>query len=136
MELLENSKYRVSTYLEYFNKSSDDDTQGIKEADVLDMLVQWEDYADKNKADAAYAYMRDLYRLVICIRDQGKQMLNSAYSYLYIPTTISNFKDETTQKVFWLERFGVSQGKDELTEEEQLVVRTKGADVYWQNVEY
>lgn len=90
----------------------------------------------KDGNEVAYAYMRELYKLVLNIRDYGGTMLESAYSYFYIPSTISNFDDSTVQQVFWLERLGVTEGDDELTYEEQNKTRTKGIDTEWQNLEY
>ena len=132
--LYEYASYRVDTYKDYFNKKDKDDKTAIKEADVLDMLVQWEEYGN-NGNETTYAYMRDLYKLTLFIRESGS-MLENAYTYLYIPYTISNFDDATTQKIFWLERLGVSLGEDELNEDEQKVTRTKGNEIYWQNLEY
>ncbi len=40
------------------------------------------------------------------------------------------------KKSFGLKDFGVSQGEDELTEEEQLKTRTKALESKWQNLEY
>lgn len=140
MILTENPRYRVSTFEKYYNKV-DEETKGLKEADILDMLIKWEDYANKGN-EVAYAYMRDLYKLTIFIRDSESTkngnggMLETAYSYLYIPSTISNYDDGTIQKIFWLERIGVTQGEDELNEREQNVVRYKANEVRWQNLEY
>lgn len=140
MNLRENPKYRVSTFEKYYNKI-DEETKGLKEADILDMLIKWEDYANKGN-EVSYAYMRDLYKLTIFIRDSESKeggsggMLETAYSYLYIPSTISNYDDGTIQKIFWLERIGVTQGEDELNEREQNVVRYKANEVRWQNLEY
>ena len=86
--------------------------------------------------EAAYAYMRELYKLTINIRDHGGTMLDSAYNYLYIPSAIGNFDDSTLQRIFWLERLGVTAGDDELTEYEQETMQTKANDTKWQNVEY
>lgn len=135
MKLKENPKYRVDTYKDYFNKIEDTEATGLKEADALEMLIQWESLGD-NGNDTAYAYMRDLYKLILFIRDDGKTMLENAYTYLYIPSTISNYDDATIQKIFWLERLGVSQGEDELNEDEQNTLRTKANEIYWQNLEY
>lgn len=132
MKLKETAKYRVSTFKKYFNGNEEN---GIKENDVLDMLVQWESYAQKGGDEVTYSYMRDLYKLILYIKASGS-MLNSAYNYLYISPNISNYSDEVLQKIFWLERFGVSQGEDELTEEEQNKTRTKALDSKWQNLEY
>lgn len=140
VELKENPRYRVKSFEKYYNKI-DEDTKGLKEADILDMLIQWEDYANKGN-EVAYAYMRDLYKLTIFVRDSQSTatgdggMLETAYSYLYIPSTISNYDDGTIQKIFWLERIGVTQGEDELNEKEQNVVRYKANEVHWQNLEY
>lgn len=134
MQLNEKSSFRVDTFKDYYNKSNNGDP-GIKESDVLDMLVQWEDFANKGGDNTTYAYMRDLYKLTLFIRDT-KQMYESAYSYLYIPSTISNYDDATLQKIFWLERLGVNQGEDELTEEEQKTMRLKAITTRWQNLEY
>lgn len=137
MDLKENPHYRVNTFKNYYNKL-DKETKGLKEADILDMLIQWEDYAVKGN-EVSYAYMRDLYKLTIFVRDSEKKaggMLETSYSYLYIPSTISNYDDATTQKIFWLERIGVTQGEDELNEREQNIVRYKANEVKWQNVEY
>lgn len=100
MELHENAKYRVSTFKKYFNSQ---DENGIKENDILDMLVQWENYAQKGGDEVTYSYMRDLYKLILYIKEDTS-MLDSAYKYLYISPNISNYKDETLQKIFWLER--------------------------------
>ena len=40
------------------------------------------------------------------------------------------------KKSFGLKDFGVSQGEDELTEDEQLKTRTKALESKWQNLEY
>ena len=100
MELHEKAKYRVSTFEKYFNSQ---DENGIKENDILDMLVQWENYAQKGGDEVTYSYMRDLYKLILYIKEDTS-MLDSAYKYLYISPNISNYKDETLQKIFWLER--------------------------------
>ena len=137
MILKENPKYRVSTFEKYYNKINEEN-KGLKEADILDMLIQWEDYANKGN-EVAYAYMRDLYKLTIFVRDSEsskKNMLESAYTYLYIPSTISNYDEGTLQKIFWLERIGVTKGEDELSEKEQNIVRYKANEVRWQNLEY
>lgn len=135
MTLEENPHYRVSTYKKYYNNINKS-VKGLKESDILDMLIQWEDYAIKGN-EVSYAYMRDLYKLTIFVRENSKDsMLESAYSYLYIPSAISNYDDGTIQKIFWLERIGVTQGEDELNEREQKVVRYKANDLEWQNLEY
>ena len=100
MELHEDARYRVSTFSKYFNSQ---DENGIKENDILDMLVQWENYAQKGGDEVTYSYMRDLYELILYIKEDTT-MLDSAYKYLYISPNISNYKDETLQKIFWLER--------------------------------
>ena len=137
MNLVEKPKYRVSTFEKYYNKINEEN-KGLKEADILDMLIQWEDYANKGN-EVAYAYMRDLYKLTIFVRDSESSknnMLKTAYSYLYIPSTISNYDEGTLQKIFWLERIGVTKGEDELSEKEQNIVRYKANEVRWQNLEY
>lgn len=137
MNLKENPRYRVNTFQKYYNKL-DEDTKGLKEADILDMLIQWEDYAVKGN-EVSYAYMRDLYKLTIFVRESEKEdggMLKTSYTYLYIPSTISNYDDATIQKIFWIERIGVTQGEDELNEREQNIVRYKANEVEWQNLEY
>lgn len=108
MELHEDAKYRVSTFKQYFNSQ---DENGIKENDILDMLVQWENYAQKGGDEVTYSYMRDLYKLILYIKEDTS-MLDSAYKYLYISPNISNYKGETLQKIFWLERLrGITGGR-------------------------
>ncbi len=135
LELKERAAYRTETFKEFFDKKSEEDPPAIKEADVLNMLIQWEKYGDESN-EVAYAFMRELYKLIIEIRDSGKGLMEKSYSYLYIPYTISNFDDATTQLVFWTERLAATEGDDELTEAEQLQTRTKGYEPRWQNLEY
>lgn len=136
VDLYENASYRVQSFVEYFNKTNVSGKEGIKEADVLDMLIQWEEQAKKGGNEVSYSYMRDLYKLVINIRDFGGTMLESAYNYLYIPSTISNYSDATVQKIFWLERLAASKGEDELTLKEQERTKTRATEIEWQNLEY
>lgn len=50
MTLSENASYRVETFKKYFNKSDNSgDEDGIKENDVMNMMLQWEDNADKGR---------------------------------------------------------------------------------------
>lgn len=99
--------YRTDYYKEYFSKVNDPDHVGIKEADILTMMLKWEEYA-RSGVDTAYAFMRDLYKLVIYTRERfsgdAAQILDSAYSYLYVPDTIWEFREGISQEAFWTER--------------------------------
>ena len=101
------ASYRADYYKEYFSKVADPTHVGIKEADVMTMMLNWEEYA-RSGNETAYAFMRDLYKLVIYIRERFSgdeaQILDTAYTYLYIPDTIWEFREGVTQEAFWTER--------------------------------
>ncbi len=103
----EKAGYRTDYYKEYFSKVNDPTHVGIKEADILTMMLKWEEYA-RSGVDTAYAFMRDLYKLVIYTRERfsgdDAQILDSAYSYLYVPDTIWEFREGISQEAFWTER--------------------------------
>ena len=134
----EKPSYRTEYYKEYFSKI-DAERAGIKEADVLTMMLKWEEFANSGN-DTAYAYMRDLYKLIIYIREKydGGQILSTAYSYLYVPDTIWEFREGISQEAFWTERLAADMpGKpDALTDEELDKVLVKKEEIAWQVLDY
>ena len=52
--------------------------------------------------------MRDLYKLVIYTRErfsgEDAQILDTAYTYLYVPDTIWEFREGISQEAYWTER--------------------------------
>lgn len=152
LNLVEHSNYRVDYYKEYFStfdsKNSKNKNPGIKENDVLTMMMQWEEYGRAGNEDA-YAFMRDLYKLIMLNRQKGIELkeagdeaykeyiLDGAYSYFYIPETIWGFDDTITQRAYWTERLASEvTGDDALTLEEQATVKTRKDVLRWQNVDY
>ena len=136
----ENPTYRTTYYKEYFSKINDPNA-AIKEADILTMMLKWEEYA-RSGTDTAYAYMRDLYKLVIYVREKFRgadaQMLETAYTYLYIPDTIWEFREGISQEAFWTERLAAEMpgNADALSQEELDYVRVKKDDISWQILDY
>lgn len=136
----ENPTYRTQYYKEYFSKINDPNA-GIKEADILTMMLKWEEFA-RSGNDTAYAYMRDLYKLVIYVREKFKgsdpQILDTAYTYLYVPDTIWEFREGISQEAFWTERLAAEMpgNADALSQEELEFVRVKKDDISWQILDY
>lgn len=138
----QNPIYRVEYYKDYFSRYENREP-GIKEADVLTMMMKWEEYA-KSGNDTAYAFMRDLYKLIMYIRQTGidnenneDYILSTAYSYLYIPDTIWEFREGIAQEAFWTERLASElYGDDAMTQEELNRVRVKKDEISWQIVDY
>lgn len=159
----ENPTYRTEYYKDYFSKVKDAEP-GIKEADVLSMLMNWEEYGAKG-IDSAYNFMRDLYKLILYTREKGKDfdenerpnfwnedgtinlnflswrnpyILKNAYTYLYVPETIWSFREGKTQEVFWIERLTAKEygNPDAMSQEEQEKVITKNNDISWQLLDY
>ena len=98
----EKPNYRVELYEKYFSKPQNDIEAAIKEADIITMIVRWEKLGEAGN-DSAYVFIRDLYKLVMCIRDSGA-ILPTAYSELYVPETYWDFHEGVTQQAFWTER--------------------------------
>lgn len=67
----ENAIFRTEYYKQYFSKVAGKEP-GVKEADVLSMLMTWEEYGNKG-VSSAYNFMRDLYQLVMHLREKGKE---------------------------------------------------------------
>ncbi len=161
--IVENPTYRTEYYKDYFSKVKDAEP-GIKEADVLSMLMNWEEYGAKG-IDSAYNFMRDLYKLILYTREKGKDfdenerpsfwnedgtinsnfltwrnpyILKTAYTYLYVPETIWSFREGKTQEVFWIERLTAKEygNPDAMTQEEQEKVVTKNNEISWQLLDY
>ena len=133
-QITENPLFRTNTYEKYFSDPEDTEP-AIKEADIINMLLKWEEYADGGNV-TAYNFMRDLYKLVLYIRDSGG-VLSTAYSYLYMPETIWGFDEGVTQEAYWTERLAAGiHSQDPLTEEEQEKFITKKNEIYWQIVDY
>lgn len=131
----ENPSYRIEYYKAYFSKYEEREP-GIKEADVLTMMMKWEEFA-KSGNDTAYAFMRDLYKLIMYIREAGDQILGTAYTYMYVPDTIWEFREGISQEAFWTERLAAElYGDDALTEEELRKVRVKKEEIAWQILDY
>ena len=136
----ENPTYRTHYYKEYFSKINNPEA-GIKEADILTMMLKWEEFA-RAGTDTAYAYMRDLYKLVIYVREKFKgsdpQILDTAYTYLYVPDTIWEFREGISQEAFWTERLAAEMpgNADALSQEELEYVRVKKDDLAWQILDY
>lgn len=134
--------YRVEYYKEYFSKY-ENEISGIKEADVLVMMMKWEEFA-KSGNDTAYAFMRDLYKLIMYIRQKGidkndkeEYILPTAYSYMYVPDTIWEFREGVSQEAFWTERLAANMaGDDALTAEELNKVLVKKEEIAWQILDY
>lgn len=137
-EINEKPAYRTEYYREYFSKVKNQEA-GIKEADVLTMMLKWEEFADAGN-ETAYAYMRDLYKLIIFIREkfEGKQILDTAYSYLYVPDYVWEFREGISQEAFWTERLAAEMpgGADALTDEELKTVKVRKNEIEWQIVDY
>lgn len=137
-EIDEKPSYRTEYYKEYFSKVKNQEA-GIKEADVLTMMLKWEEFADAGN-ETAYAYMRDLYKLIIFIREkyEGNQILDTAYSYLYVPDTIWEFREGISQEAFWTERLAAEMpgAPDALTDEELKKVKVRKDDIEWQVLNY
>lgn len=161
--IVENPTYRTEYYKDYFSKVKNAEP-GIKEADVLSMLMNWEEYGAKG-IDSAYNFMRDLYKLILYTREKGKDfdenerpnfwnedgtinlnflswrnpyILKNAYTYLYVPETIWSFREGKTQEVFWIERLTAKEygNPDAMTQEEQEKVVTKNNEISWQLLDY
>lgn len=130
--ITENAKYRYDLYSKYFSKVGNSEP-AIKEADIMTMLMSWEKYAEGN--ETAYAFMRDLYKLVMCIRKNGR-ILDTAYSYLYLSDSIWDFDEGITQMKFWTERLAAEPSEDSLSQEEQKRMKVKKDEIYWQVVDY
>lgn len=132
----ENPSYRTSYYKEYFSKI-DKETAGIKEADVLTMMLKWEEFAEAGN-ETAYAYMRDLYKLIIYIRESQDVILESAYSYLYVPDTIWEFREGVSQEAFWSQRLAAEMPgmPDALTDDELNTVKVRKDEIEWQILNY
>lgn len=132
--------YRTNYYKEYFSKVGNQEA-GIKEADVLTMMLKWEEFAEAGN-ETAYAYMRDLYKLIIFIREKfegdDEQILKAAYSYLYVPDTIWEFREGITQEAFWTERLAAEMPgyPDALTDEELKTVKVRKDEIEWQVLDY
>lgn len=127
----EDATYRTELYNKYFSKYGKGEP-AIKEADVMTMLLAWEKYAENN--DTAYNFMRDLYKLIMCIRKNG-DILDTAYSYLYLSDSVWDFDEGITEMAFWTERL-VSSAEDSLSAEEQDKMKVKKDQIYWQVVDY
>lgn len=127
----EDAKYRTELYKNYFSEYGNGEA-AIKEADIMNMLLTWEKYAENN--DTAYNFMRDLYKLVMCIRENG-YVLDTAYSYLYLSDSVWDFDEGITQLAFWTERL-VSSDEDALSSKEQEKMKVKKNQIYWQVVDY
>ncbi len=147
----ENAKFRTEYYKQYFSKVAGKEP-GVKEADVLSMLMSWEEYGNKG-VSSAYNFMRDLYQLVMHLRTKGEQyeeahsgdadyenpyILKTAYTYLYLPETIWGFREGKTQEIFWTERLAAKENgnPDALSLEEQEKVVTKDNEISWQIMDY
>ncbi|MBQ8298948.1 MAG: M23 family metallopeptidase [Clostridia bacterium] len=134
--------YRVEYYKDYFSKYENSEP-GIKEADVLSMMMKWEEFA-KSGNDTAYAFMRDLYKLIMYIRQKGidednidDYILSTAYSYLYVPDTIWEFREGISQEAFWTERLAAEMyGDDAMSKEELKKVLVKKEEIAWQILDY
>ena len=134
-DINEQPTYRVNLYKKYFSSGNEEQTPLIKEADVMSMLMRWEE-AGIDGTESAYVFMRDLYKLVMYIRDEGR-VLETAYSYLYIPDSIWDFREGITQEAWWTERLAAdSYGPDKLSEEEQEKIIVKKNEISWQIVDY
>ena len=159
-KITEKPKYRTEYYKDYFSKVKNAEP-GVKEADVLSMLMNWEEYGAKG-IDSAYNFMRDLYKLILYTREKGKDfeitgqrpnffenpeafinwrnpyILKNAYTYLYVPETIWSFREGKTQEVFWIERLTAKEygNPDVMTQEEQEKVVTKNNEISWQLLDY
>ena len=158
--ITENPKYRTEYYKDYFSKVKNAEP-GIKEADVLSMMMNWEEYGAKG-ISSAYNFMRDLYKLIMYTREKGKDfevtghrpnffenpeafinwrnpyILKNAYTYLYVPETIWSFREGLTQEKFWMERLTAKEygNPDAMSQEEQEFVMTKNNEISWQLLEY
>lgn len=158
--ITEKPTYRTEYYKDYFSKVKNAEP-GVKEADVLSMLMNWEEYGAKG-IDSAYNFMRDLYKLILYTREKGKDfevtgnrpnffenpeafinwrnpyILKNAYTYLYVPETIWSFREGKTQEVFWMERLTAKEygNPDAMSQEEQEKVVTKNNDISWQLLDY
>lgn len=133
-QISEQSQYRVKMFSKYFSNVAVD-KYAIKESDSMNMLLAWEKYAEGS--ETAYAFMRDLYKLIMCIR-QNDGILKTGYTYMYLDDSVWDFDDGITQMAFWTERLaaeGTGQG-DALTQAEQKRMRTKKDNIYWQVVDY
>lgn len=127
----EKAHYRVDYYKDYFSQYENAEPR-IKEADILEMMIEWEKLG-MNGEESAYVMMRDLYKLIMYTRDAG-YILGQNYSYLYVPETIWNFREGITQEAFWTERLA-TRG-DPLTAEEQKKIIVKKNEIAWQVVDY
>ncbi len=132
--------FRTGYYNKYFSKVLDKYGKvvrdpAIKEEDVITMLMSWERYG-KEGEESAYVFMRDLYKLIMYIRDDGG-ILETAYNYMYIPEHIWDFREGITQEAFWTERLASEiSGPDALTQEEQKKLLVTKTELAWQIVDY
>lgn len=133
-EISEQSQYRTKMFSKYFSNVAAD-KYAIKESDSMNMLLAWEKYAEGS--ETAYAFMRDLYKLIMCIK-QNDGILKTGYTYLYLDDSIWDFDDGITQMAFWTERLAAeSTGQDDaLSQAEQKRMKTKKDNIYWQVVDY
>ncbi len=137
----ENPSYRTKYYKDYFSRI-DKKTSGIKEADVLTMMLKWEEFANSGN-ETAYAYMRDLYKLIIYIRESRSifgdlTILENAYSYLYVPDTIWEFREGISQEAYWTQRLAAEMPgmPDALTDDELNTVKVRKDEIEWQILNY
>lgn len=131
----ENPTYRVNMYDKYFSSPEKNKEAAIKEADVLAMLMKWEEYGNAGN-ETAYASMRDLYKLIMYIKENDG-ILDTAYSYLYLPDSIWDFREGITQEAWWTERLASDlYGDDALTIEDQKRIIVRKNEMSWQIVDY
>ncbi len=112
----EDASYRIEYYKDYFSAPKAADPRpgfenelgepGIKEADVLAMLMNWEEQGTKG-LDSAYTCMRDLYKLIIYMRDKGRWYEEN-----------SDKKDSSAWQSFWQKLLEKISNNQIITEED------------------
>lgn len=137
LNITEHADFRIDYYKEYFSdpENESENPNLIKESDVMSMFLKWEEYAEKG-VDTAYVFIRDVYKLVNFMKSEGV-IHNQAYSYMYIPEDIWDFREGITQESYWTQLLAADLwGADSLEQDELETMRVKKDVIKWQQLDY
>lgn len=133
----EDATYRTEYYKDYFSNpdGESESPSAIKEADVMSMFLKWEEYGE-NGVDTAYVFIRDLYKMAMYLREEGK-IHDNAYSFMYVPEDIWDFREGITQEAYWTQLLAADMyGADAMKQDELNWMRVKKNVIKWQQLDY
>lgn len=147
---LKNADWRGKVFAPIFAGNDTEVNKG-RETDVKMILAEWQEAADMD-IHAADHFIRDLYALVNYskgVKDNksgglltqpimgpsGPYILETSYTYMYIPDEILEFDDTTCEKAFWLDRL-LANTTDPIDEGVENYMRSRTPTKTWQIVDY